>query len=289
MMILLLAGVLLAGGCTDRHPDPVAEFTYEPEQVKVHQEVAFDATASEAPGGEIVEYAWAFGDGTSGAGPTPTHTYESPGVYPVELTVIDDQGASASVSRELEVEPAPDDGPLAVFATVPWEGPAPLTVNFDASASEGDIAEYSWEFDDGNVAQGVEVSHTYEAPGAYTARLTVEDDHGRQDTTTRRITVREPGDVVPLKASFTVDRNPAEVGESVSFDASDSTGDIVEYRWEFGDEATAVGMTVQHTYTSDGVHEVRLTVEDADGATDTAEENVYIFPALPPPPGNVEM
>jgi PKD domain len=43
--------------------------------------------------GTIVSYAWSFGDGTTGSGPTFRHVYASPGTYTVTLTVTDDDGA----------------------------------------------------------------------------------------------------------------------------------------------------------------------------------------------------
>jgi len=40
----------------------------------------------------IASYHWDFGDGTTGTGPTPTHTYGDDGVYTVTLTVTDEDG-----------------------------------------------------------------------------------------------------------------------------------------------------------------------------------------------------
>lgn len=64
---------------------------------------SFDGTGSTDPGGSIAGYAWDFGDGETGTGPTATHTYAEPGTYRVELTVTDDRGAEASTSRAISV------------------------------------------------------------------------------------------------------------------------------------------------------------------------------------------
>ena len=50
-------------------------------------EVQFDASASHDPDGSIVQFDWAFGDGDSGDGSTPTRTYDQRGAYEVTLTV----------------------------------------------------------------------------------------------------------------------------------------------------------------------------------------------------------
>jgi PKD repeat protein len=43
-----------------------------------------------------VTWAWTFGDGTTGTGPMPAHTYAAPGTYVARLTVTDNNGAVAS-------------------------------------------------------------------------------------------------------------------------------------------------------------------------------------------------
>src|ERR687896_1624013 len=72
-------------------------------------------------------------------------------------------------------------------------GPAPLTVNFDASDSsdqDGDDLTFAWDFDgDGtNDATGETGSFTYQAAGVYQAKVTVTDETGRSSTQTLTIT-----------------------------------------------------------------------------------------------------
>jgi hypothetical protein len=56
--------------------------------------VVFDGSASFDPdGGSITQYDWDFGDGNTGTGVAPSHTYAAAGTYIVSLTVVDDEGA----------------------------------------------------------------------------------------------------------------------------------------------------------------------------------------------------
>src|SRR5438046_2941788 len=48
---------------------------------------AVDGTASSDADGTISSYAWNFGDGGAGSGPTASHTYTAPGNYTITLTV----------------------------------------------------------------------------------------------------------------------------------------------------------------------------------------------------------
>jgi hypothetical protein len=59
----------------------------------------FDASASSDPDDAIVNYAWSFGDGTTGNGPTIAHMYPKAGSYTATLTVTDNAGASTSTSK----------------------------------------------------------------------------------------------------------------------------------------------------------------------------------------------
>jgi len=63
---------------TTRKDDGVVEFT----------------NTSHDPDGTIVSYDWDFGDGATSTAENPTHTYQEPGGYGVELTVTDNDGAT---------------------------------------------------------------------------------------------------------------------------------------------------------------------------------------------------
>jgi len=60
--------------------------------------IMFDGSDSNDSDGTIVSYGWNFGDGTTGTGITPTHTYTTAGNYTVVLTVTDDDSLTHSNS-----------------------------------------------------------------------------------------------------------------------------------------------------------------------------------------------
>jgi len=60
------------------------------------ESITFDGTGSTDPDGDIVSYAWNFGNGMSGAGINPSHTYTLAGEKIVTLTVTDDGGLTGT-------------------------------------------------------------------------------------------------------------------------------------------------------------------------------------------------
>ncbi len=93
--------------------------------------------------------------------------------------------------------------PQALFSAEPAFGVAPLQVFFDASASsdsDGQLVSFEWDFGDGNVAEGVEVSHTYTGVGYYPVTLRVMDDRGAVGAVEQTVITSLSGDYGPPTA-----------------------------------------------------------------------------------------
>ncbi|WP_455219768.1 PKD domain-containing protein [Kaarinaea lacus] len=69
----------------------------------VNVAVQFDGSGSTDPDGNIVSYEWDFGDGNTGTGVSPSHTYTAAGTYDVQLTVTDDSGDTNSNQTTAEI------------------------------------------------------------------------------------------------------------------------------------------------------------------------------------------
>lgn len=82
---------------------PIAEFSFSPTTGIFPLNVTFDASASRDPDGSIVYYGWDFGDGKTATGKVVSHTYTTWGTFSIRLTVRDNNGASATKIRTIEV------------------------------------------------------------------------------------------------------------------------------------------------------------------------------------------
>ncbi|ACM58390.1 PKD domain-containing protein [Halorubrum lacusprofundi] len=176
---------------TSRTPD--ASFTVDPSTGTADTSFSFDGSSSSDPDGSMLTYEWDFGDGATATGATTSHSYGTPDVYTVTLTVTDEYGASASTSKTVEV----NDLPSASFTYSPSDPTTDDTISFDGSGSsdsDGTISSYAWDFGDGATATGKTVSHQYADSATYTVELTVTDDDGDSDSTTRNLSVEAGGE-----------------------------------------------------------------------------------------------
>jgi large repetitive protein len=72
---------------------------------------SFDGSASTDADGPLASWAWDFGDGTTGAGATPTHAYPTAGDYTVRLTVTDGTGDTGTAAQLLSPRPPANPAP----------------------------------------------------------------------------------------------------------------------------------------------------------------------------------
>ena len=183
--------------------DPIAVINADVTSGPAPLTVQFDASESTIdPGSGPPIYNWSFGNGEVSTDVAPTATYTSPGVYTVILTLFDSRGEFNTTSISISVTAA-NNPPSAAPTADPASGPAPLTVQFTANASDpdGDDLTFDWDFGDpgssDNTSTQANPSHEYAASGAYTAWLTVSDGRGLIDQDSIEINVTEPTTETP--------------------------------------------------------------------------------------------
>ncbi len=245
--------------------DPPVARAGEDREVAIEQPFDLDGGASTDSDGELIHYAWTFGDGATAEGAQVRHQYVAAGRYEVRLTVRDDS-QTISDTHEDTFEVVVNAPPTADAGSD--QRVTQSEVHFDAGGSgdeDGEVVAYRWSFGDGATGEGVRTSHVYAAPGAYRVDLQVEDD-----SPTPRNTADADLDVIvnarPI-ADAGADRTAA-VGQAIEFSASasrDPDGSIAHYRWDFGDGEATEGDAVAHAYAAGGEYTVQLMVADDTG------------------------
>jgi len=241
-----------------------------------------DASASSDSDGSIIDYAWDFGDGSTASGVNANHTYGAAGSYLVTLTVTDDGGAIGSTTKTVTVTSGTNQPPVAAFTPTCTA----LDCSFDGSASfdpDGSIVSYDWDFGDGSTGTGATTAHTYATDGSYTVTLTVMDDAGAVASVSQTVSVAAPVTNQAPVADFGFTCTDL----TCDFDGTASTDDgtITSYAWDFGDNATATGVTTTHSYAAAGTYTVTLTVTDEGGLTDSAAKSVSVTAPATTAPG----
>jgi len=158
--------------------------------------------------------------------------------------------------------------PEVAMSIEPSSGYAPLPVRLEARSSEDSGTWlYSWTFSDGQSAEGRIVELQFEGKGTVTVSLTATDADGIRAVAEGAIELlnRLP------EARFTYVPHEPAVLVPIHFDGSasnDPDGEIVAYRWDFGDGETAEGPKVSHAFQVPQCdYRVTLTVTDDGGAT----------------------
>ena len=218
--------------------------------------------------GEITAWAWTFGDGERASTQTARHVYQRPGTYTITLCVTDDIGDGACQSQSLRIA---NRVPEAAFTYTPVSPNLGDAVAFDASSSrdpDGSLIAYEWDFNgDGLpdvVTDQAKTEYTFSEEGDHRVSLRARDEtDALSPPTDETVHVNE----APA-ASFQVSDFSPDEKEEVRFTdlSSDAEGEIVSWRWQFGDGGCTDLPSPSHTYREDGTYVVTLTVIDEQGS-----------------------
>jgi uncharacterized repeat protein (TIGR01451 family) len=252
---------------------------------KTLEDITFDASLSSDSDGQIVSYAWDFGDGNTDTGKIVTHQYADDGVYNVKLTVTDNDGKSGNVTVTATIQ---NRLPEAALDGTPGTVQTFEDVTFTSDGStdmDGTVTEYFFNFGDGSNSGWVStpsVVHQYAKGGTeYTVSLAVKDDDGDASTNgpAKEIMVNNR---IPT-AHISADKLEALTFEDITFNgemSDDMDGNVVEYFFDFGDSSDSGWVTtasVKHQYTDGPAdYDVVLTIKDDQGAIETATVTVSI-------------
>jgi PKD repeat protein len=186
---------------------PVSSFTFTSGAILTSSPVSFDGTSSYDPDGTIVGYAWDFGDGSTGSGATPTHSYSIADTYSVKLNVTDNSGSTQVSTQTVTITDRPPTVTLTQSATTATSGQA-IVITISASDPDGTIASTTVNWGDGTTdtisGPPTTDSHTYSlangTPSAtYTITVTVHDNTGSTVSATSN-----PVKVDPIQSSSNV-------------------------------------------------------------------------------------
>jgi PKD repeat protein len=146
--------------------------------------------------------------------------------------------STAGIGTQAEVETTPTEDPnlepTASFSVLGVDG---RTISVDGANSidpDGAIADYAWNFGDGNTATGATATHKYSDYGTFTVTLTVTDGDGATGEFSADVTLNEPPPPPPptptkCPAGTTPGAVDAEGNESACQDLNNAGQQCVAY------------------------------------------------------------
>ncbi len=168
--------------------------------------LSFCASASsDADVGDVLTYAWTFGDGGTATGVNPSHTYADNGTYTVTMTVKDSKGVTDQTTLTVNVA---NVAPVITGITPPAGAvrvntAALFTVSFtDAGVLDthapvvtwGDGTQNDYSVVTGGFRTGTSrgLVHAYAQAGVYTVGVTILDNNGGSATQNTTVVVYNP-------------------------------------------------------------------------------------------------
>lgn len=208
------------------------------------------------------DYFWDFGDDETSTSQNPTHNYDEPGMYTVNLSATNDCGTT-SFSQQIIVG---QQAPQVLFDSDTDAGCVPFTVQFfDQSTNEP--TEWNWTFPGGTPATSTEQNPivTYAEGGEHDVILSA--SNGTGSNTVNWADFIEANELPEV--DFIIDDN----GLDVAF-INITTGGT-EFSWGFGDGSFSTAVSPTYTYETTGTYTVTLTATNECG-TSTVEQIVTI-------------
>jgi len=227
--------------------------------------ILLDASRSYDIDKHALSFEWLLPDGRKQTGATVFWEAPSDGVHFITLTVDDGQGVANSLARET-IKVLINRPPVAVVDSL-VEACTGQTILFNGSGCydpDGDALKFFWDFGDGTTSTDTDPAHIYKKPGQYSVVLKLYDGFAPEPTVAIiPVFIGSSPLAIPSFTDTTVC-----VQAMITFDGSRSVnpvGAIGSYSWDFGDGETALGPTVQHSYSKPGVYSVALTVVGTEG------------------------
>jgi len=237
-----------------------------------------------------LEFQWDFGDDkTTGWVPDPEmeHTYRQAGNYSAVLSVRDSDMDIGTCIVNVSIENLIPEGTYKILQdTVYEDDEIKFTADGEDTESDEDDLEFRMDFGDGNTSEWQyesEFTHIFNSSGTYKVILIIRDNSNGTYISSKSIVILNRAPEARLSYS---PKGEANKQTELVFSASgtvDTKSDMnrLNYTWKMGRERTLWGKTVRYVFLGSGIHEVKLTVRDDDGATGTATQKLKIENTLP--------
>jgi gliding motility-associated-like protein len=272
-VIQLVAGTQT--NCNDTARDTIEVFAlpepaFTSNTACANDTIYFTNISTVAVGDTINSITWTF-DGIHNSNlQNPKHVFSTPGIKPVELTLVSDKGCSArdSVSIEVFGQPTLDFSHLGTC-----QGDSThLQANVIPYSALDPIQNTNWTIQN-QIYNGMNTGWYNTNFGNLNVVFIAETNNGCIDSITKTIYINEQ----PQPDFTTKDSCLSDIIDFVD-NSNISNGQIVSWSWDFGDNNTSAIQNTTHQYLAHGAFNVQLSVISDSGCTDSIIQQKNIHP-----------
>ncbi len=230
------------------YPKPNADFTFN----ELCEGLAVNFSNISAIESGSMTYSWKLGNNQTSNNTNPATTYNTAGVYNVELIAVSNRNCLDTTSKNITVYPLPTVG----FSNdTVCDGVPTSFKNISSIVGGNTIVYYQWDFGDLTNSLQENPTHQFLNGGNYNVKLLAESDKGCKKTLTKTVSVNN----VPV-ANFTAStaclKNPTEFINKTNIIAG-SPG-VISYVWKLDDGSTNIVKDPLHIYEKAGTYLVTL-------------------------------
>ena len=160
---------------------------------------------------ESLNWNWSFGDGTYSEEQNVTHNYNTIGTYVVNLTLENGQGDYFNCTINISVVNLKSD-----FNIIGGQPGTNISYS-DTSSGVNTIANWTWDFGDGNSSYQQNPMHVYATSGIYNVSLTVKDNQNNTHLSTQTLYIES---LKPQYVSVVDYPDPVGFGQNVTIEVN---------------------------------------------------------------------
>jgi gliding motility-associated-like protein len=248
-------------------PSPTALFNYTIACLPAG--VNFKDSSFDTGGGNIINWWWLLGNGTTAIVQNPSTSYTVSGSIQAQLLVSSINGCFSDTLKKTIFIPAK---PVAKFSygSILCKD-KPLLFSDSSTISNGIVKTWNWYIDGILQSNQQNPSFTFSA-GNHAVQLLVKNEAGCSSDTTIEPLLIQPLPVANMQFTDGCKNEP------VLFTGNDiGGGNITNWQWNFGDATTDSTKDTQHIYSNIGNFKIQLNLKSNAGCTNFIDSFINIY------------
>ncbi|MBX2917500.1 MAG: PKD domain-containing protein [Cyclobacteriaceae bacterium] len=263
--------VVAIPGCSSEHTQLISDVMEGPQ-------VSFTLTAScqnddvlfvNTTQGEVSQYLWTFGDGSSTSDENPIHIYNNYGVYNATLTASNEVGCNNTFTKAIQIYSKPTANFSLALPPFSCSGAASQFTDLTPTPTDSNITSWNWTFGDNqnNTSSNKNPTHVYATAGDYSVSLNVATNFGCSSEITKTVTIAQTPNIDFTNTALCLNQ-PATFTPT-------ATTEIKAWLWGM-QNLTYTAQSPVHTFTTSGNQTVTMAATGNNNCVKLVTKNLSV-------------